>query len=46
MTGKTMLNRRRYPEMTLTYKPLEILGHREKGQEPMCDWMEKCAFCE
>lgn len=39
-------NCKRYPEMTLYSKPLEILGHREQGNDKLCNWMERCAFCE
>lgn len=39
-------NNMRYPEMTICSKPLEVLTHTEEGNEKLCGWMEKCAYCE
>lgn len=39
-------NGSRYPEITITSKPLDQLGHLEKGNQELCNWLEKCPFCE
>jgi hypothetical protein len=39
-------NCKRFPEMTISVKPLEVLAHKEEGNGVLCDWMDRCAFCE
>lgn len=39
-------NNMRYPEMTISSKPLEVLTHTEAENGKLCDWMEKCPYCE
>lgn len=39
-------NNRRYPEIIISSKPLEVLTHTEEGNGKLCSWMEKCAYCE
>ena len=39
-------NCKRYPELTISTKPLEILTHTEEGNDKLCTWMERCAYCE
>jgi hypothetical protein len=39
-------NCKRYPEMTIKNKPLEVLTHTEEGNGELCTWLERCAFCE
>jgi hypothetical protein len=39
-------NNMRYPEMIISTKPLEVLTHTEEGNSKLCDYMQKCAYCE
>ncbi len=39
-------NNRRYPEITISSKPLEVLTHTEEGNGKLCSWMERCVYCE
>lgn len=39
-------NCKRYPELTISTKPLEVLTHTEEGNQELCGWMDRCAYCE
>lgn len=39
-------NGSRYPELTISTKPLEVLAHKEPENLPLCNWLDKCAYCE
>lgn len=36
----------RYPEFTLTNKPLERVRKNVEDQQSLCDWVSKCPICE
>jgi hypothetical protein len=39
-------NCKRFPEITISVKPLEVLAHKEEGNGVLCDWMDRCVYCE
>jgi hypothetical protein len=39
-------NGSRYPEITISTKPLEVLAYKEPENGKLCDWLDKCAYCE